>query len=390
MRRDESQSLVQQLTELQGRYDNLQTEQRNSLLNVAVLQQFQQEHQQQQVQNQHQQEQQKQLSACLQRLQDIQSALRSILRANSNSVRAAHGYQSRPRSRSCSPQPKQQQQRQRSGALGSLSLAVPLFEPEAVQGVPLLECAEEGSEGLGHSRPSSKGDIPSHRIETVSTRFFDSISSRLTTAAAAQAVESVDADAHHSLAAAAEEAAAAARMTHVEFVLAELQELMPLVKAAAEAALRAAKHSAGGAVDGQGLSGYVGGLDGGQQQQQQPDGLQWQPSALQTGSTADNSADKQQDQAAHTREAKVSLAGECDLWCKKKHQHCDQAVVDLGCRALQWYWLKCFAATKLTRGPASRQQTHAASSQSDVMIVCVLLQVLPSLPPPTSATSVSH
>lgn len=323
--RDESQSLVQQLTDLQGRYDNLQTEQRNSLLNVAVLQQFQQEHQQQQAQHHHQHEQQKQLLSCLQRLQDIESALRGILRANSNSFRAPHGCQSRNRSRSCSPSPQQpkQQQRQRSGSLGSLSLSVPLFESEAVQGVPLLECSEEGSEGLGHSRPSSKGVVPSHRIETVSTRYFDSPSSRLTTAVATQAEESADVDAHHTLAAAAEEEAAAARITHVEFVLAELQELMPLVKAAAEAAIRAATHPTGaagaGAPDGQGHSlhpgAHVGGLEDGQQQQQQAGGLQRQPSALQTGSTADNSADKQQDQAAHTRESKVSLAGELGRAC---------------------------------------------------------------------------
>jgi hypothetical protein len=115
------------------------------------------------------------------------------------------------------------------------------------------------------------------------------------------------------LAAAVGEAAAAARLSHVEFVLAELQELMPLVKSATSAALKACQgsdHACGTPSAGQA------GQEGGQLRESVVLGslgvlgaLPRQSSVLQSGSTVDNVEGKQQDQAVQTKEAKASLAG---------------------------------------------------------------------------------
>jgi hypothetical protein len=129
-------------------------------------------------------------------------------------------------------------------------------------------------------------------------------------------------DLANSLAAVAEEAAAAARLSHIEFVLVELQELMPLVKAAADAALKACQPDSSSCGSGSVGEGHN------HMQQQRPSagglvgmhglsvlgGYVRQLSALQTSSTVDNVEGKQQDQAAHTQETKASaLAGEATL-----------------------------------------------------------------------------
>jgi hypothetical protein len=302
--RDESQSLVHQLTALQGRYDSLQTEQRNSLATFSVLQQQQQEQQRQQQQQQHQQ-QHDQLATCLSRLQAIESALHDMLRMPSDAVTGgSRGITPRHRgSRPCTPHSPRQL---------SFHMQQQVIPENAAAGEDAAAAAAAAADGDDGGTPAEaaaveqghvKGECASHMIQTITTRVFDSSSG-------SSRLGSAGADLANSLASAAEEAAAAARLSHVEFVLAELQELMPLLKAAADAALgacsgtTAAATAAGDAngVDGQQLGGGVMLSVLGSLQRQSL-------SVLQTGSTVDNAEGKQHDQAVQTKETKASLAG---------------------------------------------------------------------------------
>ena len=180
-----------------------------------------------------------------------------------------------------------------------------------------------------------KVECEGHSIQTVSTRVFDSsgAATRRTTSDCQPWAQPPQPplvnDLANSLAAVAEEAAAAARLSHIEFVLVELQELLPLVKAAADAALQACHQpgtnreaAAAAAAATAGLGSNCGSLIEGHHHAQHGPGaihnglgvlggyVGRQPSAVQTSSTVDNVEGKQQDQAAHTQETKASaLAG---------------------------------------------------------------------------------
>lgn len=322
--RDESQSLVQQLADLQARYQTLQTAQRNSLPNVPVQQQQQQHaqgqsgtaqqqhaHEQQQQQQRQHQELHQQLDSCLRQLQAIASALQDMLRmpcaeAAATAAPGSRGVTPRHLSLSRSPSPGFGRQQQPVLQLCQLP-EYPIAEESSAS--PSPDAADAGGEDYAQTKssPHVKGEVESHRIQTISTRLYDGTGSRLVTAATPLP------DLAGSLAAAAGEAAAAARLSHVEIVLAELQELMPLVKSATSAARKACQGSDHACET---PSAGQAGQEGGQLRESVVLGslgvlgaLPRQSSVLQSGSTVDNVEGKQQDQAVQTKEAKASLAG---------------------------------------------------------------------------------
>lgn len=314
---------MQQLTELQARYDSLQTQQRHSLANVAVLQQQQQQHELEQHRQQQQEhhQQHEQLAVCLTRLQAVESALQDMLRMPCDASSVSRGATPTPRlrgSRPCTPQsPRQMSFRIQQHSIPEHAAAASTADAADAGTGADAAAAVDGTAAVAATAPMRehvRGECESHMIQTITTRVFDS-SSRLATGALQQQ-QPAAADVANSLAAAAEEAAAAARLSHLEFVLVELQELMPLVKAAADAALKACQGTAtsaaateaaaGGVHDGQcaesgvviqGLS-VLGGVE------RRGSGM------LGTGSTVDNAERKQHDQAVQTKEAKATLTGE--------------------------------------------------------------------------------
>lgn len=320
---------MQQLTELQARYDTLQTAQRNSLVDVmpAPAGHASTPQQQQVVAATQQQHQQlhEQLAGCFKQLQGIASALQDMLRMPGEAVRSTpRSVASSPRhwSRSSSPVVGRHHQQPNVLQLCQL-LEHPAVEEEcpAVAGVPAP--AEQGGDS---SHQHVKGEVESHRIQTVTTRVYEGSSSRLITGASGAFTQSVvPADLSGSLAAAAGEAAASARLAHMEFVLAELQELMPVVNSAAAAALKACRESSADAAGGSSVAGgaaaaaVASAQQGGQGQVRESTvltnlsvlGTLPRPASGLHSSTTDNVEGKQQDQALQTKEAKASLAGAC-------------------------------------------------------------------------------